>query len=103
MSGFKHDPTGKHNPSHKTHTQVSQCADVFKAIGLFPGGHVLRLKPSATPVVCCIAHPLCVRLKEELDEMGTMNIVHKVTEPPEWINASVAVEKPKARKTQGMP
>lgn len=64
-------------------------------------GCVLHLK--TTPVVCCIAHPVCVWLKEELDKMETMIIVHKVTEPTEWINASVAVEKPKARKTQGMP
>ncbi|KAJ8333874.1 hypothetical protein SKAU_G00411930 [Synaphobranchus kaupii] len=62
----------------------------------------LQLKPSATPVVCPprrIPYALRSRLKEELDEMERMDIIQKVTEPTEWVDALVVVEKPKTGKT----
>ena len=42
-----------------------------------------------------IPYALRSRLKDELDEMEKMDIIQKVTEPTEWVNALVAVEKPK--------
>ncbi|KAL0158769.1 hypothetical protein M9458_046845, partial [Cirrhinus mrigala] len=41
---------------------------------------------------------LRARLKEELDRMEDNNIIVKVTEPTEWVNALVVVEKPKSQK-----
>ncbi|KAK9539543.1 hypothetical protein VZT92_004643 [Zoarces viviparus] len=86
----------------KTHTSITEeFADVFKGIGLFPGECTFHLKPSAIPVVCppcCIPYDLRNRLKDELDEMEKMDIIQKVTEPTEWVNALVAVEKPKTGK-----
>lgn len=38
--------------AQKTPKHYEKFADVFKDIGLFPGGRVLHLKPSAIPVVC---------------------------------------------------
>ena len=86
----------------KAHTNITEeFADVFKGIGLFPGECTFHLKPSATPVVCPprrIPYALRNRLKDELDEMEKMDIIQKVTEPTEWVNALVAVEKPKTGK-----
>ena len=44
---------------------------------------------------CRTPYALRGRLKDELDEMEKMDITQKVTEPTEWVNALVAVEKPK--------
>ncbi|KAL6462444.1 hypothetical protein MHYP_G00288660 [Metynnis hypsauchen] len=86
----------------ETHTSITEeFADVFKGIGLFPGECVLQLKPAVTPVVCPprrIPYALRGRLKDELDKMEKMDIITKVTEPTEWVNALVAVEKPKTGK-----
>ncbi|KAL6471840.1 hypothetical protein MHYP_G00204900 [Metynnis hypsauchen] len=86
----------------ETHTSITEeFADMFKGIGLFPGECVLQLKPAVTPVVCPprrIPYALRGRLKDELDKMEKMDIITKVTEPTEWVNALVAVEKPKTGK-----
>lgn len=80
---------------------TDEFADVFQGIGLFPGECTLHLKPDATPVVCPprrIPYALRERLKGELDEMVKNDIIEKVTEPSEWVNALVVVEKPKTGK-----
>ena len=80
---------------------IDEYADVFEGIGLFPGECTIHLKPDATPVVCPprrIPYALRSRLKEELDEMEKMGIIQKVTEPTDWVNALVVVEKPKTGK-----
>lgn len=56
---------------------------------------------NATPVVCPprrIPIALHDRLKDELDSMEKNKIIAKVTEPTDWVNALVVVEKPKTRK-----
>lgn len=80
---------------------MDEYADVFKGIGLFPGECSIHLKPEATPVVCPprrIPFALRSRLKDELDEMVRTDIIQKVTEPTDWVNALVVVEKPKTGK-----
>ena len=85
-----------------THTSILQeFSDVFEGIGLFPGECSFHLKPSATPVVCPprrIPFALRDRLKDELDVMEKMDIIQKVTEPTEWVNQLVVLEKPKTGK-----
>ena len=38
------------------------------------------------------------RLKDELDTMESDQIIQKVTEPTDWVNSLVVVEKPKTGK-----
>lgn len=76
---------------------MEKFLDVFKGIGLFPGECNIHIDPAATAVVCPLRRtPLALRsrLKEELKKMEDSKIIAKVTEPTEWVNALVAVEKP---------
>ena len=80
---------------------TEEYTDVFKGIGLFPGECSIHLKPNATPVVCPprrIPFALRRQLKDELDEMEKIGVIQKVTEPTDWVNALVVVEKPKTGK-----
>ncbi len=82
-------------------TVLSEYTDVFKGIGTFSGKCTIQIDPSAKPVV----HPprrvpvaLRDRLKQELDRMEEQSIIAKVTEPTEWVNSMVVVEKPQTGK-----
>ena len=80
---------------------MEEYADVFQGIGEFPGECNFRVDPDITPVVCPprrIPIALRSRLKDELDSMENNNIICKVTEPTDWVNALVVVEKPKTGK-----
>ncbi|KAL0194540.1 hypothetical protein M9458_008112, partial [Cirrhinus mrigala] len=82
-------------------TILKEYADVFQGIGEFVGECTFRVNPHATPVVYPprrVPIALRARLKEELDRMEDNNIIVKVTEPTEWVNALVVVEKPKSQK-----
>lgn len=89
----------------KTNT-ISQCimeeyADVFQGIGEFPGECNFRVDPDIAPVVCPprrIPIALRSRLKDELNSMEKNGIICKVTEPTDWVNALVVVEKPTSGK-----
>lgn len=78
-----------------------EFSDVFKGIGLFPGECTIHLDPSATPVVCPprkVPIALRSRLQKELQHMEDTEIIAKVTEPSEWVNALEVVEKPRTGK-----
>lgn len=80
---------------------IEEYADVFQGIGEFPGECNFRVDPDITPVVCPprrIPIALRSRLKDELDNMESNGIICKVTEPTDWVNALVVVEKPKTGK-----
>lgn len=75
---------------------LSEFADVFEGIGEFPGECKIHIDPAAVPVVYPprkIPFTLRGRLKE-LDRMEHQGIISKVTEPTDWVNALVVVEKP---------
>ena len=78
-------------------TVMEKYGDVFQGIGKLPGVCDIKLKPNAVPVV----HPprkvpVAIRdkLKDELDRMENDQIICKVTEPTEWVNSLVTVQKP---------
>lgn len=77
---------------------LSEFADVFEGIGEFPGECKIHIDPNAVPVVYPprkIPFTLRSRLKEELERMERQGIIAKVTEPTDWVNALVVVEKPR--------
>lgn len=85
----------------ETENVLEEFADVFTGIGLFPGECTIHLDPDATPVVYPprkIPLALRARLKKELESMEQSDIVTKVTEPTDWVNALVVVEKPRTGK-----
>ena len=76
-------------------------ADLFKGIGVIPGEVKLHLKDDAVPVVNPprrVPEALKLRLKDELDTMESDQIIRKVTDPTDWVNSLVVVEKPKTDK-----
>lgn len=83
-------------------TQVlSEYKDLFQGIGLLPGTCTLHLKENAVPVVNPPRKvPVAIqgRLKKELDSMEAKQIIAKVSEPTDWVNSLVCVEKPGSQK-----
>lgn len=80
---------------------LEEYADVFQGIGEFPGECCLHVDPNATPVVYPprrVPIALRDRLKQEFEKMEKNNIICKVTEPTEWVNMLVVVEKPHSGK-----
>ena len=78
------------------HDVISKYSDVFTGIGQLPGECEIHLREDATPVV----HPprkvpvaIKDKLKVELERMENQNIICKVTEPTDWVNSLVTVEK----------
>ena len=72
-------------------------ADVFKGLGKFPGDpYKLRLKPDA---VLAKHRPRKVPVHlqdafhEEVERLVKIDVLEKVTEPTEWVNSFVIVEK----------
>ncbi|KAK2725576.1 hypothetical protein QYM36_000169 [Artemia franciscana] len=75
---------------------VSEYSDVFKGIGKLKTECEIYLKDNATPTV----HParkiplaLKQKLKTELERLESLDIIKKVSEPTDWVNAMVMVEK----------
>ncbi|KAK2715887.1 hypothetical protein QYM36_010454 [Artemia franciscana] len=75
---------------------IDQYADVFEGIGQVPGMCKLTLKEGAVPTVQPpkrVPFALEKRLKAELNCLKQMKIIEKVTEPTDWVNSVVTVEK----------
>ena len=75
----------------------STYADVFQGLGKFPGDpYKLRLKPDAVPVkhrprkVPVHLQEAC---NEEVERLVKIDLLEPVTEPTEWVNSFVVVEK----------
>ena len=75
----------------------STYADVFQGLGKFPGEpYKLRLKPDAVPVKHRprkVPVHLQDAFHEEVERLVKIDVLKKVTEPTEWVNSFVIVEK----------
>ena len=75
----------------------STYADVFQGLGKFPGDpYKLRLKPDAVPVKHRprrVPVHLQDAFHEEVERLVKIDVLEKVTEPTEWVNSFVIVEK----------
>ena len=75
----------------------STYADVFQGLGKFPGEpYKLRLKPDAVPAKHR-PRKVPVHLQDafhkEVERLVKIDVLEKVTEPTEWVNSFVIVEK----------
>ena len=72
-------------------------ADVFQGLGKFPGEpYKLRLKPDAIPAKHRprrVPVHLQDAFHEEVERLVKIDVLEKVTEPTEWVNSFVIVEK----------
>ena len=72
-------------------------ADVFQGLGRFPGDpYKLRLKPDAVPAKHRprrVPVHLQDAFDEEVERLVKIDVLEKVTEPTEWVNSFVIVEK----------
>ena len=72
-------------------------ADVFQGLGKFPGEpYKLRLKPDAVPAKHRprrVPVHLQNAFHEEVERLVKIDVLEKVTEPTEWVNSFVIVEK----------
>ena len=75
----------------------STYADVFQGLGKFPGEpYKLRLKPDAVPAKHRprkVPVHLQDAFHEEVERLVKIHVLEKVTEPTEWVNSFVIVEK----------
>ena len=75
----------------------STYADIFQGLGKFPGEpYKLRLKPDAVPVKHRprkVPVHLQDAFHEEVERLVKLDVLEKVTEPTEWVNSFVIVEK----------
>ena len=96
------------NPSTKPSLSISDLpltqekvestyADVFQGLGKFPGEpYKLRLKPNAVPAKHRprkVPVHLQEAFHEEVERLVKIDVLEPVTEPTEWVNSFVVVEK----------
>ena len=83
--------------ANSTDQILAEYEDVFEGIGKMPGKCKIHLKPGAIPSVQPPRRvPMAVqnKLKNELERLVSSGIIEKVTEPTEWVNSIVIVQKP---------
>ena len=88
-------------PTLTKQTIMTEYNSLFNGIVAIPGKCKLHLKPNATPVVNAprrIPEALRTRVQEELRHMERDGIIARVSEPIDWVNSLVIVEKPKTGK-----
>ena len=104
ISHMAETPDSSNNPSLSiadlplTQEKVeSTYADVFQGLCKFPGEpYKLRLKPDAVPVKHRprkVPIHLQDAFHEEVEQLVKIDVLEKVTEPTEWVNSFVIVEK----------
>ena len=104
VSKMTETPDSSNNPSLSiadlplTQEKVETTyADVFQGLGKFPGEpYKLRLKPNAVPAKHRprkVPVHLQDAFHEEVEPLVKIDVLEKVTEPTEWVNSFVIVEK----------
>lgn len=77
---------------------LEKYSDVFEGLGTIKGVvYDMKMKPDAKPVVNPprrVPYALRNRLKESLDNLVKDDVIETVTEPTEWVNPLITVEKP---------
>ena len=94
------------NIAHDTKHPVAQFPKLFKGLGCLKTPYHIQTDSSITPVVNPPRNqPVAIRdrLKNTLDDMEKMGVVRRVDGPTDWVNSLVVVEKPKTKKTAGLP
>jgi hypothetical protein len=79
-----------------THDLISQFADIFSGLGCFPGEYHIEIDPRVTPVIHPPRRvPLAIqpKLKATLDAMEKAGTIVKRSEPTDWVNSLLIVEK----------
>ena len=69
---------------------IKEYPDIFDGIGNLPGKFHITLKDEHQPVIQPPRkYPICIQkeLKHELDQMETLGVIGKVTEPTDWVNS----------------
>ena len=88
------------NSNSKTATSeeiLDSYSDIFEGLGCLPTEYKICLDKNAKPVVNPprkIPYALKNKVKNELSRLEKMRVIKKVTEPTEWVNSLVVVEKP---------
>ena len=86
------------NSKTATSEEILDCySDVFEGLGCLPTEYKIRVDKNAKPVVNPprkIPYALKNKVKNELNRLEKMRVIKKVTEPTEWVNSLVVVEKP---------
>jgi hypothetical protein len=75
---------------------LSEHSETFTGLGSLDGEIKIHIKEDAVPVVHAprrVPHALKERLKHDLENMEKSHVITKVTEPTEWVNSLVIVEK----------
>lgn len=75
---------------------VKSNNSVFVGLGCLPGECHINTNPEVQPKVDAprkVPFALHNRLKQELDNMGKMDVITKVTEPTEWVSSLILIEK----------
>ena len=83
--------------SENTEDILLDYDDLFHGLGCLPGEYNIQLNDNAKPVVHPprkVPYAMRSKVKAELERMESMNVIEKVTEPTDWVNSIVVVEKP---------
>ena len=67
--------------------------DCFGELGILPGVHHIVTDPNVPPVVNT-PRRIPIAMKRELQRMENLDVIEHVTEPSDWVNSLVVVEKP---------
>jgi len=76
---------------------LDEYKQLFTGLGELEGDITVHLKDDATPTVHAprrVPHAIKPQLKKELKKMEDTGVIVKVTEPTDWVNSLVVVEKP---------
>ena len=83
--------------SDRTILDDDKYKSLFKGLGCIKGAvYDAKMSSDVKPVIMPprkVPHPLMKTLKEALDKLVRQDIIEPVTEPTEWVNALVVVEK----------